>query len=87
MIKSLLEQEPQHTIQLSMMLVESITDSGFPSPTESDLTSTVFDLLYKSASRKSILARAMCKLLIEWILIKIQTRQACKVGRLIGELR
>ena len=65
-----------------MMLVESTTDSEFQVPSESELTEKLLDFLYKSASRKSIVSKAMCKLLTEWILSKIQTKEACKVRQI-----
>lgn len=73
---------PHHSIQLSVMLVESLTDSAFPALSQSPLVSTLFDLLLQSASSQAIISMAINKLLSEWVFARLQSHQACEVSGL-----
>ena len=72
---------PQHdTLQLSLMVLESITDSDSSSLCDNSAVSSLFDLLLLAASCDSIISKTINKLLTEWLLSKIQIFDACQVS-------
>jgi len=79
LLRALSQSPAAHSMQLSMMLLESLAESSLRTLTECSLVSSLFDLLLSSMSSQSLVSLAMNKQLTEWIIIKIQTNEACEV--------
>ncbi|KAF6024513.1 ATR [Bugula neritina] len=78
LLRALSQSPAAHSMQLSMMLLESLAESSLRTLTECSLVSSLFDLLLSSMSSQSLVSLAMNKQLTEWIIIKIQTNEACE---------
>lgn len=79
LLTSMLKLPPHRSLQLTAMLVESVSNVAFHPLTQSDLVSSLLSLILVTTSPQSIVSMAISKQVTDWILAKVRSHEAFEV--------